>query len=80
MQKKRDVSIRFVWIKAYCIIVVLMSLCFFGGMQLVLNSVAQNAEQENRNNASMSKSIIEKLLRKNCLLYFMREGGVCLWS
>lgn len=60
MDKKYDVSVRSRWTTAYCVVVILMVFCFFVGTLLILRTVNENAEAENRNDISLTKDILEK--------------------
>ena len=57
--KKAEISTRFVWLRAFCVIVALMSLVFLAGTGIILINLKQNIHQFTQRQAQISQSILE---------------------
>ena len=59
MMKKREIGTRFSWLRTYCVIVALMSLCFLIGTGIIFLNLEKNIRQFTNSQARISKNILE---------------------
>lgn len=63
--KKIELGTRLSWLRAYCVIVVLMSLCFLAGTWVIFAGLEQNTRRFTQSQAQISQSILEAELESS---------------